>query len=419
MKKTLFLILSSLFISKAFAFQASCDLKLSPHCGAENLSTIHYHVEKLDNYLLESIKNNPENNLRASIIRSIERGLELSFIWEPLNGYLNVIQHEFFGHGYRIRDFGKNIVSINEYKILAPYPFGNGGGSTSFYIKKITPFYESAISIAGTEATSILAREIKLNWLKNGSINPLQASLYLESLHDLTFYTSLTHYEDLFSDSGNDIASYVSSLSQIYPVSPLFLFTLKNQAKINLLDPFTFYSIYSFFKYIVCGKATSIPMIPIKGYSYLPSFRLGLAPFGPEIYFENYLCNNNGPIYLYFKKGTFWENRYFGIGVQAPFIVSLKSNLFFGMKIDFWKQPLILGPDKARQNLKNIFFYDFREEDLKKERFGGSLCILTSYKVKNIPLYFDGAVGYKTAGFVPGESLKQSPLLRIGLSGTF
>ena len=418
--KKIFAVLFSIFIiSKLFTFQASYDLNLSPQCGAENLSTVHYNVEMLDNYLLYSIKYNPENNWRGAIIHGIDRWLELTFIWEPLNGYLTVVQHEFFGHGYRIRDFGKDIASIDKYKIFAPYPFGTGGGYTSYQYKRYTPFYESAISIAGTEATSIFAKDIKLNWLKERKINPHQTTLYLELFHDLTFYTLITQYDDVQANEGNDIGSYVSSLSRIYPVSPYFLGSLKNNAMINFLDPFTYFSIYSYFKYIINGKSAAIPMIPIKDYRYLPSFRFGLSPFGPEIYFENYLCNKNGPMYLYFKRGEFWKNRYFGIGFQAPFLFYVKPELSFGVKVDIWKQPLFLGPEKAQQIFENIFFYDFREEDLSKEKFGGSMSLLASYKFKKTPLFFDGALGYKTAGFVPGESLKKSPLFKVGLSGNF
>lgn len=426
MKNLIRLLISTFFISKTLAFQASYDQNLSPQCGAENLSALHYNFQKFDDYVLDNIKYNPLNinnafnDWKRSILRGVGRTLELNFIWAPLNDYLVVIQHEFFGHGYRIRDFGKDIIYKPKYKIFLPYPFGDGGGYTSFKYKKFTPFYSSAISICGTEATSILAKDLKLNWLKNGQVNPLQATLYLDSFHDLTFYTLITQDEDVFSDDGNDIGSYVCSLLQIYPTnSESHLDALKNQALINFFDPFTYLSIYSYFKYIVNGKSTSIPMIPIMGFRYLPAFRFGLSPFGPEIYFENYISNDNGPMYLYFKKGSFWENEFYGIGLKAPYLLNIKSNFFIGMNLDLWKQPLFLGPKKARQNIDNLAFYDFSEEDLKDERIGGSLSILASYKIKNLPLYFDGTFGYKTKGFVPGESLKESPILRLGLSGTF
>jgi hypothetical protein len=303
MKKIIFASLSLFILSQGLAFHASYDLKLSPQCGAENLSTIHYNFQKADDYFLESIKFNPENNWRLSTIHGLERWLELSFIWAPINGYLNVVQHEFFGHGYRIRDLGNDIATITKYKIDAPYPFGKGGGYTEYKYKRYTPFYESAISIAGTEATSIFSNDIKMNWLKNGSINPLQSTLYIESFHDLTLYTLITQDKDIFSENGNDIGLYIFSLSQIYPTSTLFLESLQKNALINFLDPFTYFSIYSYVKYIINGKSTSIPMIPIKSFRYLPSFRFGLSPFGPETYFENYLCNDNGPFYVYFKQG--------------------------------------------------------------------------------------------------------------------
>ena len=185
------------------------------------------------------------------------------------------------------------------------------------------------------------------------------------------------------------------------------------------MDPFTYFSFYANVKYIITGKNTSIPMIPIKGFRYLPSFKFGLSPFGPETYFENYICNEKGPFYVYFKRGKHWENRYFGAGFQAPYIYSPISNLFFGLKLDFWKQPVFLGPSKALQNIDHFIFFDFKEADLKKERFGASLSFIASYHLTKIPFFFDGTVGYKTKGFVPGESLKRSPIFKIGLGGDF
>jgi hypothetical protein len=106
------------------------------------------------------------------------------------------------------------------------------------------------------------------------------------------------------------------------------------------------------------------------------------------------------------------------MGFKAPFLVNIKSNLSFGIKLDLWKQPLFLGPEKALQNSDNLLFYDFKEEDLKKEHIGGSLSMLTTYQIKT-SLFFDGILGYKTAGFVPGEPLKRSLLFKIGMGGTF
>src|SRR3990167_7892779 len=91
---------------------------------------------------------------------------------------------------------------------------------------------------------------------------------------------------------------------------------LSTLAFLNLLDPMTFYSWYAWFQYIDNGNTTSIPMIPLWGAALLPNFRLGLTPFGPEVFLENFLMYKGNLTYFYIKGGSFASNRYYGFGIE-------------------------------------------------------------------------------------------------------
>src|SRR5207245_4171361 len=123
------------------------------------------------------------------------------------------------------------------------------------------------------------------------------------------------------------------SLSFTYTNNFLSVARLRSLSWINLGDPFTLYSIYAWFHYIASGKETRIPMIPIFGLGYLPSVRLGLTPFGPEFFIENYLLDGKRPIYFYIKGGRHSQNRYGGLGFYAPRIWSRKK-WFVGFRCD-------------------------------------------------------------------------------------
>src|SRR5690606_29231998 len=110
---------------------------------------------------------------------------------------------------------------------------------------------------------------------------------------------------------------------------------------INVADPFSFYAIYSWFRYIASGKETKIPMIPIFQMGYLPSLRLGLSPFGPEVFFENYLLKSASPIYFYLKGASHAENRYGGVGFYAPQMF-IQGKWLIGFRFDAWRQPKLL-----------------------------------------------------------------------------
>ncbi len=58
-------------------------------------------------------------------------------IWYPLSEFEVTLQHEVFGHGYRIRDIGSNIVKVQGYEFDPPFPYGDGGELLIMKLSKI------------------------------------------------------------------------------------------------------------------------------------------------------------------------------------------------------------------------------------------------------------------------------------------
>jgi hypothetical protein len=323
-----------------------------------------------------------------------------------------VTQHEIFGHGYRIRSLTDYYASVKKYSIGVPPPYGYGGGSTHFNWEPshISLSQLLMIDIAGVEATAILAGRVRSHWVASGKINPREVSLYQNAMHDITFYTlSMKRWRS--DRSGHDIENYVHELNLAYPNSHITRSHLRKEVLINLLDPFTYFSIYSNWKYIFCGKDTALPMIPIGNVKYLPAPRLGLTPFGPEIFVENYMVISGRSLYFYGKGGTHGNNKYYGIGLEKDKIF-VGERMSLGCRFDGFWQPSLL---------KKSFLTGW-EKGSFAEKKGRALPGFLVYGIieyswkKKAPVSFLCHLGWKTKGFVPGETYKNSPIVRVGLA---
>lgn len=388
------------------------DIDLSPFAGGEDLLFVHRALERAEGYF---VGKSPVYYSKQAAARIWRLG-ELFMGWLPVNYLATVLQHEIFGHGYRIRDINHGKAKVDGYHIGVPLPYGNGGGSTSYSVSaKLTTTQETSIAMAGVESTAILAQTTKLKWLEANWIDPRQSILYLLCQHDLDLYIGSLKSQG--SLSGHDISEYVHSVNYTYPASLIKSSWLQSIAWINLADPFTYYALFSWFHYVSSGKETKIPMIRIWDWGYLPTVRLGLTPFGPEFFLENYLLKGNRPVYFYGKGSQHAGNGYYGVGFFAPKIWNF-GRWSLGSRVDGWWQPqLLLFPGRL-----NIFQIDFDTppdpndplypySQQHKMSWGGAASILVAYQAKRSG--FEVELGGKSKGFLPGYSLVASPVARI------
>lgn len=396
------------------------DIDFSPYSGGADLLFVHRSLERLEEI---TVARAPLYYSKIAAAR-FWRISDLFLVWLAANYFTVVVQHEVFGHGYRIRDLGKNKAFVANYSFGTPPPYGGGGGETSLYLTdQITTTELSSISIGGIESTAILAQLTKLGWLMAGKIDPRQSLLYLFAEQDITLYVGSLDPkgEEL---AGHDISEYLETLQWTYPKGHLSKATLKLLSIVSWIDPFTFYSAYAWLHYFWSGKEGHIPMIKIGSYGYLPALRMGLAPFGPEFFLENYLTKKQNPIYFYGKGGSYGGNNYLGIGCFAPKIWQI-GIWSIGARFDGWWQPkLLLDPlpnSTFSINFKsapdpNNPLYPYSEQHNMK--LGGAATILVSVEAyKRLGFQLEG--GYKTQGFLPGNSLLQAPIVRCFLSLVF
>ncbi len=324
-----------------------------------------------------------------------------------------------------------------------PTPFGKGGGATGIKMKAPVCLFDAIlIDIAGSEANSILAHHTTLSWLSKSRVDGRQASLRITASFDLPLYIlSIEQAKEIYAhytqEKGHDIADYLMNLNFLYPSTKslkMQLSSLREKAALMVFtDFFTYYAVASEIQYIWNGK--SIPLTtfntPIR--FYMPTYRLSLTPFGPENVFGNYLLLRFGkPSYFYFKKGSFSQNTYLGFGFENQGIVKFSSHLF-GIKFDFWNQPNLLEHAPENHNVRAVvklplyskdYHIQFNHEEngyKKSELFGtkmgSALSIIYQYEFdpsKTNSLYTQ--LGFKTRGYLPGESTRAALILRGGVS---
>lgn len=412
----LLIFTSSLFSLAESNYRITYDINMSPYAGGNDLLYGTRLIEHGFSFLEEKTNS-------ISFLSKIVRLIDLTLIYLPINYFASTVEHEVFGHGYRIRDIQHGIASVAGYEFTFPPPYGPGNASTSFYInpEEISTTDLSSISIAGFEAQSILAGITKFTWLESKRIDPRQAVLYLVSQFGINLYATGVGL-DANELQGHDLFDYITPLNLTYTSSNLTESRIRALSWINLADPFVYFSIYSWFRYIITGKETKIPMIPIDDWGYLFGARLGLTPFGPEIFIDNYLLKNCRPIYFYAKAGHHSQNTYVGAGFYAPYFVK-KDRVTFGARFDAWRQPKLL----LQSGVVPLTEIDFREppeiplyssHEQHQMRFGAAASFICSYQ-KNRALGFEAELGYKSPGFLPGYSLRAAPTLRVSLQTLF
>lgn len=401
------LILSTIISFSIFAENnppVVLDPHLSPYVGADDLILAHRLLE--DTHLTDLGKPIFSKN---PTLRKIGRFSELFFYWNPINYTTMVTQHEVFGHGYRVRSIRDKGAEVLEYKIGVPPPYGPGGGAThyNFFPKVTSVFQLSGIQSGGVESTAILANRVRLQWLKEQKIPRAQTSLYRYAQEDILNYVLLSH-----DSAGNDMHNYVRLLEHTYGTK-FTMEDLRKQVSWNFLDPFIYYSWYSDLKYVFKGTEASIPMIPIGSYKYLPSIRMGLTPFGPEHYLENFLVKEDSPIYFYLRNGSFASHRYMGLGIEDPYVWRFDT-LSLGFRADVWLQPAV-NFNSTRFSIEECAKPGWKPVRIKETRLGTSLSLICQKELwENGSIFLQ--VGGKSQGYVPGEELSSGMIFRVGIT---
>jgi len=423
-KKLVFSFLCFSYIACAETHSSWVDLNLSPYVGGENLLMIQKGIERMEDYAFASKDN---LSLKLPDLNSPppgywERYFAQWLIWLPVNCSCCVTQHEIFGHGYRVRDLGDEYATVLGYKMYVL------AGATNFeFTSKLTSSQYLSIVVAGIEANDVMTQQMRLKWLNNGFLDPRQFGLYVANALSLTQYTLVEDPpEQNPATSGNDVVSFLHYLKTTYPDTSLDQTKVRNITLVNLLDPFIYFSLASSYQYVQTGRPMKIPMFQIGPVRYLPSARVSMTPFGLEGFSEHFfLVNDSAPTYVYMKWGKNGANTYSGIGArnEALFRNQIGS---LGFRMDFWHEPEVLfeqgllSAEEIMQLPRGAEIPQlYPDAVLRKKKFGGAISLIGAYGKESWPARVLLELGYKSAGYLPGEALRASPIVRGGFSAAF
>ena len=353
----------------------------------------------------------------------------------PLNEFMDALVHEVFGHGYRIRDLGNSRATVTGYTFEPPLPYGPGGAATYCRLApSLTVPQMQSIVVAGLEAESVLAHTLKMRFFSENEIDPLIASMYFWAQQSLTFYSMTLNHTPFGSLTGHDIDDWITLMGQIYP-SSVSVHRYQESTLLNFLDLTSLNCFYSVLNYLVTGNNTPLWAIPIKGAKYLPNAQVMITPFGPMYYLENTLLYKDRVYYFYGKAGHYWKNTYGGFGVEVPTIY--KDRYFsLGFRFDGFYQPKVLDYSQGTNAIElgewSYFNYDrfvnhtgtlgYSDQELTKKIVGLSFWmnlkvpLFRDFLTKKESFSFIGQFGYKTTGYLPGESLFNRAIVRLGFS---
>jgi len=385
------------------------DKSKSAQVGASGLLVLHRGVCVLENRYLRT-RWFHENGFGKKALGVSYRLGKTILLDDPLDHLAILVQHEVFGHGARYREFG---YSGNTYELNLVPPYGDGRGRTipgRSSANRIVPADEQiAMTIGGCEANTLLSNSVRDKWLHRGSMNYRETVVYLFACNDLSAYILRTRYEAETSGE-NDILNYLRLINRRhgYPGTDDYLLTLdglRKQVLVNTLNPFQYFSLYTYFAtYLWAGEESyEFPMLSLWNMKYLPSCRLGLTPFGSEFRFENLIVSSEKTINFAFRYGVPTFHDFWGLSLKADNLIH-NRNLSVNVSLNIWHQPsLLLGGSTVTWG---------------KAGLGGALSgtIFWNMLEKDSFVNLAAQIGHKTTGFVEGEKLDKGFFGRIGIS---
>ena len=378
------------------------DLNLSSISYGQNLISAHKLVSSYEDKLLKP-KFWKEDNFIGKTLGIGYRLAKTFYLDLQIDYFAHLTQHEVFGHGYRMRQYG---FTNNTYELNLRRPFGKGGGLARFGSpdpNRITGFSEDiSLFTGGVEANTVLAKTLVESFMRSGEINYRESLLYTLTSDDVTNYIRY-----LSVPLGNDdIANYLRLVNfQFGFPSDEYALTLSYLKKYSLINNFNTFQLLSFYAFVVeylyKGNTTfKYPKIKFGKVGYLPSLRFGLSPFGSEFILDNYFISGDKFIEVNLRVGDGKLANSLGIGYAIQKPISVNTEISYSL--DVWHQPgLFLGGTELYET---------------KGGYGGMIAGEIHHRFKSFPMGIVAKVGYKTAGFKEGERLDNGLLIRVGMS---
>lgn len=392
-----FLILAPIRLAAQVENPFIIDDNISAIVAARDLTSIHEITTAYEQARLPQ-RFTDESTYGTKILGRFYRLGKTIFAEDIEDFMLSLVQHEVFGHGARLREFGDEHVT---YGLHVFPPYGSGSGVTYFNTDQLYSLDQySAIDIAGMQADELLGDEMRLRAIERGRINYRESQLYFTGRLSVATYAAWTQASDLDAGNGNDIAGYVRIVGHRNPT--INLSRIQSLSLLSFLDPMTLDWFYSYFYgYLIKGEVeTPVPTIDAGAWRYLPGFRFGLTPFGYEFYLENMAIDSGRVINLTLSAGSADKSTSWSASVSSHHLWRT-GGLTLDGHAALWRQPeLQLGIE----NMAPTFPWT-----------NGALgTIMASYQISSgSGLTLEA--GYKSKGFVQGEPLDAGGIFRAGI----
>jgi len=390
MRISFFLFPLALFCGEPLS-RLGFDRRMSPHTAGDDLITLCRGISHGQDRLVG------ENNsywLRLA---------ETIVIYYPLTNWAATLQHEIFGHGWRIRSLGKDVAQVDGYVIYTPFPYSAyaKAGATGYTESPgITTDQRISITIAGLESEGVLAQKLKKQWIASGKVEKRLSFLYESTALSFTSYA--LSLDPVRNEAGHDVSDYIDEINTLYPSHPISRKHVRLKSILNFLDPIVWFAGFEDFFYLATGDDLKLPMFRTKGIKWLPSYRTDLTPFGLDNRLEAYMLVDERLLYLYgnfIKRGS---QSALGFGFDRHGLFKFRKTTF-DVELDIWKQPkMALGLGTERSG----------------KRLWGVRALLTM-NVNLGKLIWYEQFGFKTKGYCPGEALKAALIGRLGIAARF
>ena len=395
-------IILLILVSNLGKAQSRFNLVYEPQLGqtfaAENFNSGFHLLDYADSLFIPKKIIKTENNF-AKVINPIFRFSKLFFSNYLITDYAMTMNHERFGHGYRMLEAGGSIAKI-VYNM--PPPFSNEFSYiNATYPENFTIQQELMYRLGGSETNLVLTDVMRKNILLDERFNYNFGLAYLYGSNDMPGYTAFV------TNPAADPIQYRQNINQLYGAELLTREKMRTYSFIALLtDPINFYAFKSvFYDYIIKGRHSSrIGMIKLSNrLKYLPRFRFEYTPYGPELVYQNYFKLNSKLLLFSFSHSdpdlpNSWRV------LANIWNIKLSNQISLNLSGQIWDQP-------------NIEFYQ-NDKLIAFEGFGGQFISTVNYDIsKDKNLYgFTLQAGYKSTGYAIGEQLNKGLIIRGGLT---
>lgn len=394
---TIFLLLTTILGKAQSRYNVIYEKQLGQNFAGENINAGFHLLDYADSLFIPKKIIKTENNF-AKVINPVFRFSKLFLSNYLITDYAMTMNHERFGHGYRMLEAGG---SIDKIVYNMPPPFNNEFSYIYLdYPSDFTNQQELLMLLGGSETNLVSSDIMRKNILLDERFNYNFGLAYLYGSNDMPGYTAFV------SNPFGDPIRYIQAINYEYgPV--LTRDKMRTYSFIAILtDPLNFYAYKSvFYDYIIKGRHSSrIGMIKLSNkLKYLPRFRFEYTPYGPELVYQNYFKLNSKLMLFSFSHSDPDLPKSWRV-LANIWNIKLSNQISLNLSGQIWDQP-------------NIKFYQ-NDKLITSEGFGGQFISTVNYDIsKNKNLYgFTLQLGYKSTGYAIGEKLNKGLIIRGGLT---